>query len=115
MNTLDLEEAAAFLKCSDDTIRELVASGQLPGAKVGRKWVFIDVDLLEWLRTKYASQGAKKCQSTNGAKRGGYQSHTSDREGDALSTELRGQGAFGGTVTFFCDQLSAFRANQSAH
>jgi DNA binding domain, excisionase family len=69
MNTLDLEEAAAFLKCSDDTIRELVASGELPGAKVGRKWVFVDIDLIEWLRTQYA-QGERKCQSIKSGKSG---------------------------------------------
>lgn len=69
MNTLDLDEAAAFLKCSDDTIRELVASGELPGAKVGRKWVFVDVDLVEWLRTQYA-KGKTTCPSTKSAKSG---------------------------------------------
>lgn len=69
MKTLDIIEAADFLHCSDDTIRELVASGELPGAKVGRKWVFVDVDLVEWLRTQYA-RGVKTCPSTKSAKSG---------------------------------------------
>jgi len=53
MQTLDLEAAAKFLYASTDTIRELAASGELPAAKVGRAWVFVDVDLIEWLRTQY--------------------------------------------------------------
>ena len=59
MNTLDIEEAARFLKCHPDTVREYAASGDLPAAKVGRAWVFVDVDLVDWLRSKYAA-----CRST---------------------------------------------------
>ena len=66
MNTLDLDEAAAFLKCSDDTVRELALAGELPAAKVGRRWVFVDVDLVEWLRTQYA-KGKQPCHSTKSA------------------------------------------------
>lgn len=31
----------------------MAASGDIPGAKVGRAWVFVDVDLIDWLRQQY--------------------------------------------------------------
>ena len=59
MQTLDLEQAGAWLKCDPETVRAMAASGELPAAKVGRAWVFVDVDLIEWLRSQYQS-----CRST---------------------------------------------------
>jgi excisionase family DNA binding protein len=87
MQTLNLDEAALFLKCSDDTVRELAASGEIPAAKVGRAWVFVDVDLVEWLRTQYAHPEDKKCHSTSAAKRGGSISPTTDKELESLLTQ----------------------------
>lgn len=65
MQTLDLEGAAKYLHCHEDTVRELAASGRLPGAKVGRAWVFVDVDLIEWLRAQYTA-----CRSTKSVQSG---------------------------------------------
>ena len=53
MLTLDLEQAAAFLKCGVDTVREGAASGEIPAAQIGRAWVFVDVDLIEYIRSQY--------------------------------------------------------------
>lgn len=63
MRTLDIIEAANFLKCGEDTVRELAAAGDMPSAKVGRAWVFVDVDLIDWLRSQY-----KSCHSINEVK-----------------------------------------------
>ena len=38
--TLDLHEAADFLKISESTAQEMAANGEIPGAKIGRAWVF---------------------------------------------------------------------------
>ncbi|MDI1302097.1 MAG: helix-turn-helix domain-containing protein [bacterium] len=72
MNTLDLRQAADFLRIHPVTLRIKAAAGEIPGAKVGRAWVFIEVDLVEYLRSRYrarASQGDTleilKCHSTN--------------------------------------------------
>ena len=54
--TLDLGEAAAFLKISEATAQEMAASGELPGAKIGRAWVFLLDDLAEWLRAQVKAQ-----------------------------------------------------------
>ena len=54
--TLDLREAAAFLKISEATAQEMAASGELPGAKIGRAWVFLLDDLADWLRAQVKAQ-----------------------------------------------------------
>ncbi len=56
LRTLDLGEAAAFLKVSEATAQELAACGELPGAKIGRAWVFLLDDLADWLRAQTKAQ-----------------------------------------------------------
>lgn len=83
MNTLDLIEAARFLKADEETIREKAAAGEIPGAKIGRKWVFLDVDLAEYLRSQYGAQREEKaCRSTRGKDRqsGGLSSVSTESE-----------------------------------
>lgn len=80
MRTLDLTAAAEYLFCHEDTVVEMISEG-LPAVKVGRKWVFVDVDLIEWLRAQYQTgkQPARKaCRSTSAVKRGGSISSTTD-------------------------------------
>lgn len=48
--TLDSPSAAKLLNCSTAHLHRLARSGVIPGAKVGRGWVFIEQDLLDWLR-----------------------------------------------------------------
>lgn len=47
--SLSLPEAAAFLGVHPSTLQALAASGAVPGAKVGRAWRFLDVDLVTHL------------------------------------------------------------------
>ncbi|WP_369408007.1 helix-turn-helix domain-containing protein [Thiocystis violacea] len=54
MRTLDLTEASAFLRMHPETLRRLAAAGEIPSAKPGKHWVFIDEDLANWLRSRYA-------------------------------------------------------------
>ena len=58
--TLDLKEAADFLKISQTTAQEMAASGELPGAKIGRAWVFLQEDLVDWLRDQVKSQRSER-------------------------------------------------------
>ena len=46
---LDVHMAAAFLTVSRDTVYHLFQSGQLPGRKVGRKWVTTKAAVLRWI------------------------------------------------------------------
>ena len=73
METLTLEQAAKLLRLHNVTVRNKARSGELPAAKVGKRWLFLEVDLINWLRLQYsplALQGdktteVKLCHSTN--------------------------------------------------
>jgi hypothetical protein len=51
--TLGLIEAAAFLRCHPEELRRRAKGGVIPGAKVGRAWVFLVDDLVAYLRSLY--------------------------------------------------------------
>ena len=72
MNTLNLSEAAEFLKIHPVTLGDKVRSGEIPGAKIGKAWVFVDIDLINYIRAQYQRrdlQGEKvevlQCHSSN--------------------------------------------------
>jgi excisionase family DNA binding protein len=46
---LDLQGAAEYLGVKTRTLGELVRTGQVPAAKVGRQWRFLRSQLTEWL------------------------------------------------------------------
>ena len=54
MSTLTLDEAARFLNIHTETLRRKVTAGEIPGAKIGRSWVFIESDLESYIRSRYA-------------------------------------------------------------
>jgi hypothetical protein len=54
LKTLGLKEAAAFVRCHPEELRRRVKAGIVPGAKVGRAWVFLEDDLAAYLRSFYA-------------------------------------------------------------
>ena len=60
MKTFDLEEAAAFLRVSKDSMRDMADSGKVPGAKIGPtkgyRWVFTDDSLEAYLREEVERQ-----------------------------------------------------------
>lgn len=54
--TLDLLECAEFLKIEKAYALKLAGEGILPGAKVGKAWVFLQDDLVEYLRATVQDQ-----------------------------------------------------------
>ncbi|MFC1772403.1 helix-turn-helix domain-containing protein [Pseudomonadota bacterium] len=84
MRTLDLKAAAAFLHMSPATLRQRAKTGMIPGAKPGKRWVFIESDLVAYLQTLYSGtvqaplsdcdEGNTLCHSTNAAIPGGFAS-----------------------------------------
>ena len=84
MQTLDLHQAAAFLKMHPEEVRRRARLGQLPGAKAGKRWVFIEDDLAAYLRSLYAPhrqalrvtlrKEVEDCHSTNAVMSGGWMS-----------------------------------------
>lgn len=53
--TLDLQTAAAFMHVHWQTLRSKAKSGEVPGAKLGRRWVFLKADLVTYLRSQYSA------------------------------------------------------------
>ena len=45
LDTLDVAGAADYLKMGEDTVRRKARTGEIPGAKIGRRWVFLKGDL----------------------------------------------------------------------
>ena len=60
MRTLALSDAAAFLKLHPEEVRRRARRGVIPGARVGRRWVFIEDDLTAYVRSLYGAQ-ARSC------------------------------------------------------
>lgn len=56
MKTLDLDECAEFLKIERTHALKLAGSGTLPGAKIGKAWVFPLDDLLDYLKGEVRKQ-----------------------------------------------------------
>ncbi len=72
LETLNLQQAAAFLKIHEVTLSIKATSGEIQGAKIGKRWVFLKIDLVSHIRAQYqvrALQGEKKetalCHFTN--------------------------------------------------
>lgn len=100
METLTLKQAAAFLKLHPEEVRRRARLGLLPGAKPGKSWVFLEDDLVVWLRSHYKPpvtatlvtvKEASKWDSTNAGERGGstLRSHP-ESELDALLRQASG-------------------------
>ena len=52
METLTLQQAADYLKIHPVTLQEKARSGEIPGAKIGKRWVFREIDLIEHIRAQ---------------------------------------------------------------
>jgi hypothetical protein len=53
MKTLDLSAAASMLHMGEDALMRKTRAGIIPGCKPGRQWIFLEVDLIEWMRSQY--------------------------------------------------------------
>ena len=83
--TLNLQQAADFLRLNKETLRRHVIQRKIPGAKVANQWIFLEADLVEYLRSLYssgvASQGViirsnKQWHYKSEVKSGGFASAT---------------------------------------
>jgi hypothetical protein len=64
VKTLDLQEAAEFLRMHPEEVRSRAKRGLIPGAKTGRRWVFLEDDLAAHIRSLY-SQPRQALQVTS--------------------------------------------------
>lgn len=52
MDTINSEECAILLHCTTVQVEELARAGEIPGLKLGRSWLFVRADLLNYLAEK---------------------------------------------------------------
>lgn len=55
MRPFDLEEAAAFLRMSPAVLRVKARRKEVKAAKPGKRWVFLECDLVDYLDRLYAA------------------------------------------------------------
>ena len=65
MRTLNLFECAEFLNIERTYALKLAGAGKLPGAKIGRAWVFLEDDLVEFLRAQVRDQMLQRQTEAN--------------------------------------------------
>jgi hypothetical protein len=98
--TLDLNEAASFLKMNPEVLRRKARAGQVPGRKAGKCWIFVKEHLADWVSERYAEprrglqviddgyqpkEDIQPCRSINAGKTGGFNSpHRTASEYSAL-------------------------------
>ena len=56
--TYNLQQAAALLGVCDKTLKKLAESGEIQHRRVGRRWIFADQALREWLYTNDGKKNA---------------------------------------------------------
>ena len=49
---MTLKETADFLKVSPLTIRKIMKEAKLPGHRMGRKWIFLRSEIIDWIKEK---------------------------------------------------------------
>jgi len=71
-HVLTIEQAASFLHLHPVTLQRKALRGEIPAAKLGRRWIFLEIDLMACIRAQYpprVMQGeheeVKLCRSTN--------------------------------------------------
>lgn len=75
MKTFDIDECAEFLKVDSTTVSDMAGMGELPGARIGRGWVFLEEDLVEYVRTQVRYQRRER-QSAQFEKQQGERDNT---------------------------------------
>src|ERR1700690_3273433 len=89
---LTVQQAAALLKIHSVTLLGKARAGVIPGAKIGKCWVFVEIDLLDYIRSQYprrALQGEHErnitCHSSNAKVQLGGGSNSQPAMDDAYS------------------------------
>jgi Helix-turn-helix domain len=70
--TLNVRAAAKMLHIHPVTLQKLARAGEIPGAKIGKAWVFLEIDMIEYIRSQCKrrvlqseSKEINQCHSTN--------------------------------------------------
>jgi hypothetical protein len=96
MKTLGAVEAAAFLNIDIDTLRQRTKQGKIPGGKVGRAYVYVEDDLLQFVRSRYKrpadSEGTRwGCTNDKALPTTGFGSATAGQKLDKALAQILGK------------------------
>lgn len=92
--TICLEEAAQLLRTSPSHLRKMTAAGKIPGAKFGRRWVYVRADLIELIReqAKARTPRAISVRQLRGAGPGSRSALVDDLRAQRMRAEQSGPG-----------------------
>ncbi len=57
--TIGIQEAAALLRMNSHTLMRKTRKGEIPGAKFGRRWVYVREDLIALVRARAGELAAR--------------------------------------------------------
>lgn len=60
MTTCNIAEAARLMKVHEETVAQLIREHKLPAAKIGRAWVMLERDVLEYIEQQIRMQTAAR-------------------------------------------------------
>lgn len=66
--TINTEQCAELLHCTEQRIEELTRSGALPGLKFGRGWIYVKADLLDYIADRARKEAEERRQDLNARK-----------------------------------------------
>ncbi len=72
METMNLDEAAAFLRMNSEVLRRWAKAGRVPASKIGKRWLFLRSDLVDFIRSKQQKPTRTLWQSIDEEKSGGF-------------------------------------------
>ena len=66
--TINAAQCAELLHCTEQRIEELTRSGELPGMKFGRGWIYVKADLLVYIADRARKEAEERRQDLNARK-----------------------------------------------
>lgn len=63
-DTVGLDEAATIMKVHINTVMKLISAGVIPAAKVGRAWVMLRRDVLNYVEQQIRAQTSQRLGMT---------------------------------------------------
>jgi len=64
---LTLKQAAEYLHLHPETVRQRAKCGEIPASFQTGRWLFIDADLLEYIRAGYHTGDQTQCRASTSA------------------------------------------------
>lgn len=58
--TITADQCAELLRCTTDQVEELTRKGELPGIKIGRSWIYVKADLLDYLAARARTEAEER-------------------------------------------------------